>query len=219
MSAGDLISGFPPTIRWIGHTRFTEQFSTPGCGWDAWSRRLASYRERHDIGATARRAVSRQAATWLYASGYRFLLRRVERALLRGRTEGVHGRTASLTLGCALAALAVAVCAVLGLLHPRVSLDHARIVMGSRSGALYVRVGETWHPVLNLTSARLIAATAADPQPIPESELTRTKRGATLGIPGAPQLVGAPLSAAESLWTICDSGDEAVTTVIVGHPE
>lgn len=163
--------------------------------------------------------MSRQAATWLYVSGYRFLLRRVERALLRGRTEALRGRPASLTVGCALAAMAMAGCAVLGLLHPRVSLDRARIVMGNRSGALYVRVGDTWHPVLNLASARLIAATAADPQPIPEPELGRTKRGATLGIPGAPQLLGAPLSAAESLWMICASGENAVTTVIVGHPE
>ncbi|XTL00992.1 type VII secretion protein EccB [Mycobacterium tuberculosis] len=37
---------------------------------------------------------------------------------------------------------------------------------GSESGALYVRVDDVWHPVLNLASARLIAATNANPQPV-----------------------------------------------------
>ena len=88
--------------------------------------------------------------------------------------------------------------------------------MGQESGALYVRVGDTWHPVLNLASARLIAATDANPQPVRESELGRTKRGPLLGIPGAPQLLGHPLSADESTWTICDTDATAATTVVIG---
>ena len=43
--------------------------------------------------------------------------------------------------------------------------------MAQESGALYVRVGDTWHPALNLASARLIAATAANPEPVHESDL------------------------------------------------
>jgi type VII secretion protein EccB len=88
--------------------------------------------------------------------------------------------------------------------------------MGRQSGALYVRVGDIWHPVLNLASARLIAATKADPQPVRESELARTKRGPLLGIPGAPQLLGPPLSADESVWTICDTDSKAATTIVIG---
>jgi type VII secretion protein EccB len=48
--------------------------------------------------------------------------------------------------------------------------------------------------------------------------LGRTKRGPLLGIPGAPQLLGPPLSADESIWTICDTDSNAATTVVVGHP-
>ena len=110
-------------------------------------------------------------------------------------------------------------CALLALLRPQAALDHAQIVMGRESGALYVRVGDTWHPVLNLASARLIAATDANPQPVRESELSRTKRGPLLGIPGAPQLLGPPLSADESAWTICDTDSDAATTVVVGPAE
>jgi type VII secretion protein EccB len=90
--------------------------------------------------------------------------------------------------------------------------------MGRESGALYVRVGDTWHPVLNLASARLIAATDANPQPVPESELGRTKRGPLLGIPGAPQLLGQPLSRDESVWTICDADSNTATTIVI-RPE
>ena len=161
----------------------------------------------------------RQPTTWAHVSGYRFLLRRIERALLRGDTrassEPLPARTGPLTVGCVLAAIAVAGCAFVGLLRPQARLDHAQIVMGKETGALFVRIGDTWHPVLNLASARLIAATDANPQPVRESELSHTKRGPLLGIPGAPQLLGPPLSA-DAVWTICDPDGGAATTVVVG---
>jgi len=166
--------------------------------------------------------VARQPTTWLHVSGYRFLLRRIECALLggdgRAASQMLRARTVSLTAGCVLATVAVVVCAFLALLRPQARLDQARIVMGQESGALYVRVGDTWHPVLNLASARLIAASDANPQPVRESQLDRTKRGPLLGIPGAPQFLGPPLSADESIWTICDPDDNAATTVVVGRP-
>jgi type VII secretion protein EccB len=164
--------------------------------------------------------VPRQPTTRLHVSGYRFLLRRVECALLRRDlgtvNEPLRTRAVSLVVGCLVASIGVAGCGFLALLRPQPSLDHAQIVMGQESGALYVRVGDTWHPVLNLASARLIAATDANPQPVRESELSRTKRGPLLGIPGAPQFLGWPLSGDEAAWTFCDTGGGAATTVIVG---
>ncbi len=166
----------------------------------------------------------RQPTTGLHASGCRFLLRRVECALLGGNIDTLSVRsraqTAALTIGCVLAAIAVAGAALVALLRPRVALDGTRLAMGRESGALYVRVGDTWHPVLNLASARLIAATAANPRPVPETDLARAKRGPMLGIPGAPQFIGEPLPADESAWTICDTdGGAGATTVIVGRTE
>ncbi|WAJ46198.1 type VII secretion protein EccB [Mycobacterium sp. Aquia_216] len=161
-----------------------------------------------------------QPTTWAHVSGYRFLLRRIERALLSGDTgassEPLRARAAPLTIGCVLAAVVVAAGVFFGLLRPQARLDRAQIVMGRDSGALYVRVGDTWHPVLNLASARLIAATDANPQPVSESELRHTKRGPLLGIPGAPQLLGAPLSGDDAVWTICDTDGATPTTVVVG---
>jgi type VII secretion protein EccB len=166
------------------------------------------------------RSLSRQPTTHLQISAYRFLLRRVECALL-GRdiatvNEPLRARTASLTVGGVVSIIAMAGCALLALLRPQAELDREWIVMGQESGALYVRVGDTWHPVLNLASARLIAARADNPRRVRESDLGRTKRGPLLGIPGAPQLVGNPLSAEEAAWTICDTDGAAATTVVIG---
>lgn len=163
----------------------------------------------------------RQPATWLHVSAYRYLLRRTERALLgeeiRATAPPLHPRSAPLALGCVVTAVVVAGCAVLGLLRPHVALDRAQIVVSPESGALFVRVGDVWHPVLNLASARLIAATAADPQPVAESDLGATKRGPLLGIPGAPQFLGKPLSVGDMGWSICASAGAATTTVIIGR--
>jgi type VII secretion protein EccB len=161
-----------------------------------------------------------QTAIRLQVSGYRFLMRRLECALL-GRNidtanEPLRAQATWLAVGGVLAAIALLGCALPGLLRPHADLGQARIVMGEHSGALYVRVGDTWHPVLNLASARLIVAMPADPQRVRESDLGRTKRGPLLGIPGAPQLLGEPLSAAESAWAICDTDGTGVTTVVVG---
>lgn len=165
----------------------------------------------------------RQPTTGLQVGDYLFELRRVECALLGGDvhtlTDRPRAQRAALTIGCLLAAIAIAVAAVVALLRPRVTLDGTQLVMGQESGALYVRVGDTWHPVLNLASARLVAATAAKPKPVPEADLARTKRGPPLGIPGAPQLIGEPLPADESAWTICDADRAGTTTVIVGRTD
>lgn len=161
-----------------------------------------------------------QPSSWLHASGYRFLLRRIECALLGMELRAVNGplraQAKSLACGCALTLVAVVVCVFLALLRPQVGLGDARIVMGKTTGALYVRVGDTWHPVLNLASARLIAAVDANPTPVPESVLAAVKHGALLGIPGAPQMLAPPLAPNESNWTICDSGNGVATTVFVG---
>ncbi len=128
--------------------------------------------------------------------------------------EPMRARARSLVAGCALAVVAVAGCAIVAFVRPQDALGDAPIVMVRESGALYVRVGDTLHPVLNLASARLVAGTAADPVFIKESELRTAKRGALLGIPGAPAGIPEPLSADESHWTVCD--DVNGTTVIAG---
>src|ERR1700743_1387087 len=123
----------------------------------------------------------------------------------------------SLMAGLALAVILLAVCMVLALLRPQPGLSTAPILMEKQSGALYVRVGDALHPVLNLASARLIAKTNADPQAIPASSLSRRRRGPRLGIADAPQSLAPPLGDSELRWTVCDGRDG--TTVLVGRDQ
>jgi ESX secretion system ATPase EccB len=169
--------------------------------------------------------MARQPTTWLHVSGYRFLLRRIECALLgrdiRAASEPIRAPAQSLIAGFLLTIVVLAGCVAAAVLRPQPPLGNVPIVMGKQSGALYVRVGETLHPVMNLASARLITRTNTNPQPTPESELSRSKRGPLLGIPGAPQFLAEPLSDDELRWAVCDSGDgtSPSTTVVVGRVE
>ena len=112
--------------------------------------------------------MARQSTTRLHVSGYRFLLRRMEHALVRGDVrmldDPLRAQSLSLIAGVVLAVIIVAACAILAFLRPPGTLGSAPIVMVRDSGALYVRIGDIVHPVLNLASARLIAGTPANPE-------------------------------------------------------
>jgi type VII secretion protein EccB len=162
--------------------------------------------------------MARQPNTRLQVSGYRFLLRRMQHALVRGDVrmldDPLRAQSLSLTAGCVLAVIAIAGCAILAFVRPEGTLGSAPIVMTRESGALYVRIGNTMHPVLNLASARLIAGNPANPELVSEAAINGAKRGSQVGIPGAPTTVAPPLNGDESGWTICD--DATTTTVIAG---
>ncbi|OBK70469.1 type VII secretion protein EccB [Mycobacterium sp. 1274761.0] len=161
--------------------------------------------------------MTRQPTTRLHVSGYRFLLRRMEHALLRGDLRMLHdpmrSQSLAFTAGCVLAVVVVAAVAILAFLRPSPGLGDAAIVMTRDSGALYVRVGDTWHPVMNLSSARLVAGSALTPRTVSGADVDSANRGPLLGIPGAPAVIGRPLSEHESSWTVCD---DTTMTVIAG---
>jgi type VII secretion protein EccB len=142
-------------------------------------------------------------------------MRRMEHALVR-RNIAMHddplrAQSLSLAAGCIVAVIAVAACAILAFARPQGALGSAPIVMARDSGALYVRIGDVLHPVPNLASARLIARSAANPVAVGEVTIANAKRGPSMGIPGAPAAIGAPLGAPS--WTVCDTDR---TVVIVG---
>ena len=162
-----------------------------------------------------------QSTNRLQVSGYRFLVRRMEHALVRGDVrmldDPLRAQSLSLAAGCVLAAIAVAACAVLAFLQPKGDVGDAAIVMARESGALYVRIGDTMHPTFNLASARLITGAAGEPELVSASALDRVKRGPVVGIPGAPDAIAAPLGASELDWTVCENATDT-TTVLVGRP-
>ena len=142
----------------------------------------------------------------------------MEHALVRGDVrmldDPLRAQSLSLIAGVILAVIIVAACAILAFLRPPGALGSAQIVMVRDSGALYVRIGDIVHPVLNLASARLIAGTPANPEAVSASAIHNAKRGPLVGIPGAPATIAAPLGEDESGWAVCD--DATSTTVIAG---
>jgi type VII secretion protein EccB len=159
--------------------------------------------------------MTRQPSTRLQVSAQRFLTRRLEHALVRRDVtmsdDPMRAQSRSLAAGCVLAAIAVAGCAVMALVKPHGTPGDAPIVMARESGALYVRLGDTLHPVFNLASAQLISRSNAKPIVVTESSIAAVKSGPMVGIPGGPATIGAALP--QQPWTVCD---EARTVVIVG---
>ena len=139
-------------------------------------------------------------------SGYKFLLRRLEHALLRRDTRMIHdpmkSQSRSLWIGVALAILFCLGAGILAMIRPQGQVGDASIILAKNSGALYVRVGDRLHPVLNLTSARLISGSAEDPRQVADGKLGDFPRGPLLGIPGAPSTVSA--GGGTPMWTVCD---------------
>jgi type VII secretion protein EccB len=158
--------------------------------------------------------MARQPATRLQLSAQRFHVRRMMHALVR-RDVAMHddplrAQSLSFAVGGVLAALAVAAAAVVGLLRPQGLSDSALIVIGRDTGALYVRVDDTLHPVLNLASARLVTRSAANPVAAAEVAIAGAKRGPSMGIPGAPAVIGQRVQ--DNSWTVCDD-DRTIVAV------
>ncbi|MBZ8176750.1 type VII secretion protein EccB [Corynebacterium sp. 3HC-13] len=153
-------------------------------------------------------------------SGHRFLKRRVEHALVLGDARMIHdplgrrqraalfGFIAALLLGLGAGALAV--------LQPAIDPGEAPILR-SDSGALFVRVGPTVHPVSNLASARLIIGSPADPVTISDEVLLQEPMGSPIGIPDAPGVfANHPIS--DLAWSVCqESAGDIVVSAKKNH--
>ncbi|WP_405136725.1 type VII secretion protein EccB [Nocardia sp. NBC_01388] len=141
-------------------------------------------------------------------SGWRFLFRRIEHALVRRDASMLddpqRGRSTALSLGVVLACLLVAGAAVLSFFKPAKQIGDAHIIAEQGSGALFVHLGGRLFPALNLTSARLIVGAAENPVQVSQDELAKYPRGPVVGIPGAPGSIVQP-SAKDSSWAVCDT--------------
>jgi type VII secretion protein EccB len=143
-------------------------------------------------------------------SGWRFLLHRIEHALVRRDASMIddpqRGHSTALSIGVALACVGVAGAAVLAFFKPAGVVGNSAIVADQNSGAVYVHVGDRLYPALNLTSARLIAGVSSNPVKVPSDELAKYPRGPWVGIPGAPgQMIGT--ANRDSSWAVCDRSE------------
>lgn len=180
-----------------------------------------------------------QLTTRAQVNGYRFLLRRLDHALVRRDVRMLHdpmrSQIRSLLVGLVLGIIVTAGAVILAFLRPQGAIGDALIVSGKSSGALYVVVNkedgsQTLHPVLNLASARLITGSNAEPHAVKDDKLGSLPRGPLLGIPGAPAALPGSAQGNDSHWSLCESIElsaggsaasaaGATTTVVAGRPE
>lgn len=144
-------------------------------------------------------------------------------ALVRGDArmldDPLRAQAVAYGAGCVLTAVAVAVCAVLAFVRPGSVPGDAPILMARDTGALYVRIDDTVHPVPNLASARLIVGTPAHPVVVDDAVIAKLRRGPLVGIPGAPAQIGRPLAVDELGWELCDVAEPAETVLMAGRAE
>lgn len=150
-----------------------------------------------------------QVTTRAQVNGYRFLIRRLEHALIRGDSRMIHdpmrGQMRALMVGLIIAILVTAACGVMAFFKPAPSLGDAQILLSKSSGAGFVRIGDRVHPVLNLASARLIIGKNDVPKEVDDKFLNVLPRGPMVGIVGAPTSIHGADDMTTSSWTLCDT--------------
>ena len=101
--------------------------------------------------------------------------------------DPLRTQSRAVLMGVVLLVTGLAGCFVFSLIRPNGSAGNNAVLADRSTAALYVRVGDDLHPVLNLTSARLIVGKPVNPTTVKSSELDRFPRGNLIGIPGAPE--------------------------------
>ena len=162
-------------------------------------------------------------------SGWRFVMRRIASGIAlhdtRMLVDPLRTQSRAVLMGALILITGLAGCFVFSLIRPSGSAGNNAVLADRSTAALYVRVGEDLHPVLNLTSARLIVGHPVNPTTVKSSELDRFPRGNLIGIPGAPERM-VQNSSHDANWTVCDAvsgtahgAHSTGVTVIAGPPD
>jgi type VII secretion protein EccB len=150
-----------------------------------------------------------QVTTRAQVNGYRFLIRRLEHALIRGDSRMIHdpmrGQMRALIVGLVIAVVITGGAGVMAFFKPAPNMGDAQILLSKSSGAAFVRIGDRVHPVLNLASARLIVGKNDNPKDVDDKFLNTVPRGPMVGIVGAPASIRGADDLAMSSWTVCDT--------------
>ena len=162
-------------------------------------------------------------------SGWRFVMRRIASGIAlhdtRMLVDPLRTQSRAVLMGVVLLATALAGCFVFSLIRPNGTVGTNAVLADRSTAALYVRVGDQLHPVLNLTSARLIVGKPVNPVTVKSAELDRFPRGNLIGIPGAPERM-VQNTTRDANWTVCDgiagtarAVHSTGVTVIAGRPD
>lgn len=128
--------------------------------------------------------------TWKQVTAYSWLRSRTGYGLTL-RNVAMHFDLAvwvrRMPVVCALLwVLAIGGAFVFGIIRPAGVVGKSKIVADRSSYELYVNVNGRLHPVLNLTSARLIVGTNQDPTGATHESIAKEPKGLPVGIIGAP---------------------------------
>lgn len=154
-------------------------------------------------------------------SGWRFIMRRIASGVAlhdtRMLVDPLRTQTRAVLMGVIVLIAALAGSFVFSLIRPNGSAANNPVLADRSTAALYVRVGDKLHPVLNLASAQLIAGRPVNPTLVKSSELDKFPLGNLIGIPGAPERL-VQNTRKDADWTVCDAstGAAAGVTVIAG---
>ncbi|OBH02467.1 type VII secretion protein EccB [Mycobacterium sp. E2699] len=162
-------------------------------------------------------------------SGWRFVMRRIASGIAlhdtRMLVDPLRTQSRAVLMGVLILVTGLAGCFVFSLIRPSGSAGNNAVLADRSTAALYVRVGDDLHPVLNLTSARLIVGHPVNPTTVKSSELDRFPLGNLIGIPGAPERMVQNASH-DADWTVCDAvsgtthgAHSTGVTVIAGPPD
>ncbi len=169
-------------------------------------------------------------------TGWRFVMRRIASGIAlhdtRMLVDPLRAQSRAVLMGVLILITGLVGCFVFSLIRPSGTAGNNAVLADRSTDALYVRVGDELHPVLNLTSARLIVGKPVNPTSVKSSELDRIPRGNLIGIPGAPERMVQSTSH-DANWTVCDSisgqvdgspqggrgAHSAGVTVIAGPPD
>ncbi|MFD0278096.1 type VII secretion protein EccB [Kitasatospora sp. NPDC127111] len=139
-----------------------------------------------------------------------FVMNRLASGMLRAEPDAPDTPTGRTTRG-ALTGLAVAVLiglgvAVYGAVKPGGSTDWSEpgtLVVVEENGARYLYLGGQLHPVLNDTSAKLVAGDRMVVKQVARDSVAAVPRGGPVGIVGAPDGLPAADGLAGTTWLVC----------------
>lgn len=172
------------------------------------------------------------ASRQVQLQSHRYHSERVVHALVRGDADPAQppsgtGASGAVLAGLLIAAILLGAAAGYGAVTGTARIDwrdSSVVIVERESGARYVYREGALHPVYNYSSALLIvAAPAPRTVLVSRAALRDTRRGAPLGIPGAPDSLPAAADLLSTQWTVCSGVSQSragegspLATVLVG---
>ncbi|GLY73793.1 type VII secretion protein EccB [Actinoallomurus iriomotensis] len=159
-----------------------------------------------------------------------FVMGRLASAMLRADPDAPDAPTARTNrgarIGIAVAVAMAVIVAIYGLIKPGGRTDWRKpgtLVVVKESGARFLYLGGALRPVLNETSARLLAGDRMSVVQVHRSSLSHAARGAPVGLVGAPDELPDPAALTAVPWLACGTrspnGSGGITprlTLLVG---